>query len=80
MNTVLEKFFEAPEPPSPAKNDENADNDEEEEDKDEEEKASDDKENEKKKAQSREVPVALGTDDFRPPYGGDDDPEDDVQK
>ena len=72
LNTVLEKFFEAPEPPQPAKNDEAGEKSDEEDEKDEE-----DKENEKIK--NREVPVALGIADFRPPYEGDDDPENDIQ-
>ena len=77
MNTVLEKFFEAPELPSPAKNEETGDNEDEEEDKDEEEKVGDDKENEKK-VENSDTPVSMGIDDFRPPYEGDDDPEDDI--
>jgi len=72
LNTVLEKFFEAPEPPQPAKNDEAGEKSDEEDEKDEEEK--DDKENEKK----AEPPAALGVNDFRPPYEGDDDPENDI--
>ena len=75
LNTVLEKFFEAPEPPQPAKNDEAGDKSDEEDEKDEEEK--DDKENEKK-VSDREAPAALGMNDFRPPYEGDDDPENDI--
>ena len=75
LNTVLEKFFEAPEPPQPAKNDEGDKSDEESE-KDGEEK--DDKENEKKVMNSK--PIAVGTEAFRPPFEGDDDPEKDIQK
>ena len=76
MNTVLEKFFEAPEPPKAAKNDETGEKSDDESEKDGEEK--DDKENEKKII-NRETPVAIGTNDFRPPYEGDDDPEKDIQ-
>lgn len=71
LNTVLEKFFEAPEPPQPPK-DEAGEKSDEEDEKDEEEK--DDKEN----TRSREPPAALGMNDFMPPYAGDDDPENDI--
>ena len=70
MNTVLEKFFEAPEPPKPEKGDDD--------------KGSDDEDEEEvdklPKIKSREPPAALGTADFKPPFAGDDDAEDDIQK
>ena len=69
LNTVLEKFFEAPEPPQPEK--EGAEKSGEEEGEEEEEK--DDKENSKKIA-SRE-PLNLGSNDFRPPFADDEEEE-----
>ena len=69
LNTVLEKFFEAPEPPQPEK--EGAEKSGEEEGEEEEEK--DDKENMKKIA-SRE-PLNLGANDFRPPFADDEEEE-----
>ena len=68
LNTVLEKFFEAPEPPQPAT--EGAEKSGEEEGDEEDEK--DDKEN--KKITQRE-PVNLGGSDFRPPFADDDEEE-----
>ena len=71
MNTVLEKFFEVPEPPQPEKTDDDKDNSE---DEDEEEK------------QNKDYPSRLkssaptGIEDFSAPYAGDDDAEDDIQK
>jgi len=71
LNTVLEKFFEAPEPPTPDKNDESKDDDQEEE--------KDNKENLKRKLTSNREPISEAMDGFRPPYEGDDDPDDDVK-
>ena len=71
MNTVLEKFFELPEPPQPEKTDDDKD-------------GSDNSDEENKempsKLQARDPPTVAGTEDFRPPFAGDDDAEDDIQK
>ena len=73
LNTVLEKFFEAPEPPQPEK--EGAEKSGTEEGEEEEEK--DDKENMKKIA-SRE-PLNLGANDFRPPFEDDEEEEESTE-
>jgi hypothetical protein len=71
LNTVLEKFFEAPEPPQPEKDE-----------KEGAEKSGDEGEEGeqplKKKVSSRE-PMNLGGSDFRPPFADDDDEEESTE-
>ena len=65
MNTVLEKFFELPEPPQPEKTDDDKDG-----------SGSNNSDGEPK----AKAPVTAGTEDFMPPFAGDDDAEDNIQK
>ena len=68
LNTVLEKFFEAPELLKPEKGDDDKGSDEEDED----------EVDKMPKIKNIEPPMAMGTADFRPPFEGDDDAEDDI--
>ena len=74
LNTVLEKFFEAPEPPQPEKDEKEGT----EKSGDEGEEGEEKEPGLKKKISNRE-PMNLGGSDFRPPFADDDDEEESTE-